>query len=297
MKKILVLGATGQIGKALKKDLVGWEEVKFLNRKELDFKNIESIESKNKDFQPDFIINTAAYTNVDGAEDFRDDAYQINSVAVDKLSKLANSYGVVLVHFSTDYVFDGQKNLPYLETDFTNPLSVYGKSKLEGEKFVEENCSKFFIIRTSGVISRSEDNFLSKIKKFTEKQNKLFVINDQITSINYSAYISKTTSLILKKTEENIENESRWGTYHMSGDKLGSWFDFAKYAQKISKLKNPNSAFSKSTIESISSEEFNQKAKRPNYSFLFSDKLKVEFGLMLPNWEESISEVVTKDEK
>ena len=297
MKKILVLGATGQIGKALKKDLVGWEEVKFLNRKELDFKNIESIESKIKDFQPDFIINTAAYTNVDGAEDFRDDAYQINSVAVDKLSKLANSYGVVLVHFSTDYVFDGQKNLPYLETDFSNPLSIYGKSKLEGEKFIEENCSKFFIIRTSGVISRSEDNFLSKIKKFTEKQNKLFVINDQITSINYSAYISKTTSLMLKKTEENIENESRWGTYHMSGDKLGSWFDFAKYAQKISKLKNPNSAFSKSIIESISSEEFNQKAKRPNYSFLSSDKLKVEFDLMLPNWEESISEVVTKDEK
>ena len=297
MKKILVLGATGQIGKALKKDLVGWEEVKFLNRKELDFKNIESIESKIKDFQPDFIINTAAYTNVDGAEDFRDDAYQINSVAVDKLSKLANSYGVVLVHFSTDYVFDGKKNLPYLETDFPNPLSIYGKSKLEGEKFIEENCSKFFIIRTSGVISRSEDNFLSKIKKFTEKQNKLFVINDQITSINYSAYISKTTLLMLKKTEENIENESRWGTYHMSGDKLGSWFDFAKYAQKISKLKNPNSAFSKSIIESISSEEFNQKAKRPNYSFLSSDKLKVEFDLMLPNWEESISEVVTKDEK
>ena len=297
MRKILVLGASGQIGKALKKDLVGWEEVRFLNRKELDFKNIESIESKIKDFQPDFIINTAAFTNVDGAEDFIDDAYQINSFAVDKLSKLANSYGAVMVHFSTDYVFDGQKNLPYLETDFTNPLSVYGKSKLEGEKFVEENCSKFFIIRTSGVISRSEDNFLSKIKKFTEKQNKLFVINDQITSINYSAYISKTTSLMLKKTEENIENESRWGTYHMSGDKLGSWFDFAKYAQKISKLKNPNSAFSKSIIESISSEEFNQKAKRPNYSFLSSDKLKVEFDLMLPNWEESISEVVTKDEK
>jgi dTDP-4-dehydrorhamnose reductase len=191
MKKILVLGATGQIGKALKKDLVGWEEVKFLNRKELDFKNIESIESKIKDFQPDFIINTAAYTNVDGAEDFRDDAYQINSVAVDKLSKLANSYGVVLVHFSTDYVFDGKKNLPYLETDFPNPLSIYGKSKLEGEKFVEENCSKFFIIRTSGVISKNEDNFISKIKKFSEKQKKLSVINDQITSINFSAYISR----------------------------------------------------------------------------------------------------------
>ena len=297
MRKILVLGATGQIGSALKRDLIGWEKVEFLNRNELDFKKIEEIEDKIKKFQPDFIINAVAYTNVDAAEDFREDAFQVNSFAVDKLSKLANAYGVVLVHFSTDYVFDGQKNSPYLETDSPNPLSVYGESKLEGEKFVEKNCSKFFIIRTSGVISKNQDNFISKIKKFSEKQKKLSVINDQISSINFSAYISRNTSMMLKKIEDNIENESRWGTYHMSGDKPGSWFDFANYAQKLSKLNDPNSIFSKSIIESISSIEFNQKAKRPNYSFLSSDKLKKEFGLKLPNWEESIKEVITKNEK
>ena len=297
MRKILVLGATGQIGSALKKDLIGWEKVEFLNRNELDFKKIEGIETKIKEFQPDFIINAAAYTNVDGAEDFREEAFQINSFAVDKLSKLANVYGVVLVHFSTDYVFDGQKNSPYSETDSPNPLSVYGESKLEGEKFVEENCSKFFIIRTSGVISKNEDNFISKIKKFSEKKKKLSVINDQITSINYSEYISINTSTMLKKIEENIENESRWGIYHMSGDKPGSWFDFANYAQKLSKLNDSNSEFSKSIIESVSSLEFNQKAKRPNYSFLSSDKLKKEFGLKLPNWEESIKQVITENEK
>ena len=297
MRKILVLGATGQIGSALKKDLIGWEKVEFLNRNELDFKKIEGIETKIKEFQPDFIINAAAYTNVDGAEDFREEAFQINSFAVDKLSKLANVYGVVLVHFSTDYVFDGQKNSPYSETDSPNPLSVYGESKLEGEKFVEENCSKFFIIRTSGVISKKEDNFISKIKKFSEKKKKLSVINDQITSINYSEYISINTSTMLKKIEENIENESRWGIYHMSGDKPGSWFDFANYAQKLSKLNDSNSEFSKSIIESVSSLEFNQKAKRPNYSFLSSDKLKKEFGLKLPNWEESIKQVIKENEK
>ena len=297
MRKILVLGATGQIGSALKRDLIGWKKVEFLNRNELDFKKIEEIEDKIKKFQPDFIINAVAYTNVDAAEDFREEAFQVNSFAVDKLSKLANAYGVVLVHFSTDYVFDGQKNSPYLETDSPNPLSVYGESKLEGEKFVEKNCSKFFIIRTSGVISKNEDNFISKIKKFSEKQKKLSVINDQITSINFSAYISRNTSTMLKKIEANIENESRWGTYHMSGDKPGSWFDFANYAQKLSKLNDPNSIFSKSIIESISSIEFNQKAKRPNYSFLSSDKLKKEFGLKLPNWEESIKEVIKENEK
>ena len=246
MRKILVLGATGQIGSALKRDLIGWEKVEFLNRNELDFKKIEEIEDKIKKFQPDFIINAAAYTNVDAAEDFREDAFQINSFAVDKLSKLANVYGVVLVHFSTDYIFDGQKNSPYLETDSPNPLSVYGESKLEGERFIQENCSKFFIIRTSGVISKNEDNFISKIKKFSEKQKKLSVINDQITSINYSEYISRNTSMMLKKIKDNIENESRWGIYHMSGDKPGSWFDFANYAQKLSKLNDPNSVFSKS---------------------------------------------------
>ena len=297
MRKILVLGATGQIGSALKKDLIGWEKVEFLNRNELDFKKIEGIETKIKEFQPDFIINAAAYTNVDGAEDFREEAFQINSFAVDKLSKLANVYGVVLVHFSTYYIFDGQKNSPYLETDTPNPLSVYGESKLQGEKFVEENCSKFFIIRTSGVISKKEDNFISKIKKFSEKKKKLSVINDQITSINYSEYISINTSTMLKKIEENIENESRWGIYHMSGDKPGSWFDFANYAQKLSKLNDSNSEFSKSIIESVSSLEFNQKAKRPNYSFLSSDKLKKEFGLKLPNWEESIKQVIKENEK
>ena len=297
MRKILVLGATGQIGSAFKRDLIGSEKVEFLNRNELDFKKIEEIEDKIKKFQPNFIINAVAYTNVDAAEDFREDAFQVNSFAVDKLSKLANAYGVVLVHFSTDYVFDGQKNSPYSETDSPNPLSVYGESKLEGEKFVEENCSKFFIIRTSGVISKNEDNFISKIKKFSEKQKKLSVINDQISSINFSAYISRNTSMMLKKIEDNIENESRWGTYHMSGDKPGSWFDFANYAQKLSKLNDPNSIFSKSIIESISSIEFNQKAKRPNYSFLSSDKLKKEFGLKLPNWEESIKQVIKENEK
>ena len=295
MKKILVLGASGQIGRALKKDLIKWNEVEFLSRKDLDFQKIELIETKIKKFQPDFIINAAAYTNVDGAEDSREEAFQINSFALDKLSKLADLYGIVLVHFSTDYVFDGKKSTPYLETDIPNPLSIYGKSKLEGEKFIENNCSKFFIIRTSGVISRNEDNFISKIKKFSETQKNLSVITDQITSINYAAYVSKSTSILLKKIDDNIENEKRWGIYHMSGNKSGSWFDFAIHAQKIRRAKDPKSFFSETTIKPTNSENFNQKAKRPSYSFLSSDKLNTEFGIKLPNWEESIAEVIKEN--
>ena len=292
MKKILVLGSTGQIGTALKKDLTKWFEVTFLSRNDLDFADIESLSAKLKDFKPDFIINSAAYTNVDQAEEFQENAFQVNSFAVEKLSKLANSIGAVLVHFSTDYVFDGKKNTPYTETETPNPLSIYGKSKLEGEQFVEKNCSKFLILRTSGVISKNNDNFVSKIKKLSKTKKELSVINDQITAVNFASYISEATSEILKKIEDNTENENRWGIYHMSGAESGSWFDFASYAQKINALCDPKSSFSQIKILPISSVEFNQKAKRPNYSFLTSDKLKNDFGISLPNWEKSISEVI-----
>ena len=292
MKKILVLGSTGQIGTALKKDLTKWCEATFLNRNDLDFADIESLSAKLKDFKPDFIINSAAYTDVDQAEEFQENAFQVNSFAVEKLSKLANSIGAVLVHFSTDYVFDGKKNTPYTETETPNPLSIYGKSKLEGEQFVEKNCSKFLILRTSGVISKNNDNFVSKIKKLSKTKKELSVINDQITAVNFASYISEATSRILKKIEDNTENENRWGIYHMSGAESGSWFDFANYAQKINALCDPKSSFSQIKILPVSSVEFNQKAKRPNYSFLTSDKLKNDFGISLPNWEKSISEVI-----
>ena len=292
MKKILVLGSTGQIGTALKKDLTKWCEATFLNRNDLDFADIESLSAKLKDFKPDFIINSAAYTDVDQAEEFQENAFQVNSFAVEKLSKLANSIGAVLVHFSTDYVFDGKKNTPYTETETPNPLSIYGKSKLEGEQFVEKNCSKFLILRTSGVISKNNDNFVSKIKKLSKTKKELSVINDQITAVNFASYISEATSRILKKIEDNTENENRWGIYHMSGAESGSWFDFASYAQKINALCDPKSSFSQIKILPISSIEFNQKAKRPNYSFLTSDKLKNDFGISLPNWEKSILEVI-----
>ena len=292
MKKILVLGSTGQIGTALKKELTKWFEVTFLSRNDLDFADIESLSAKLKDFKPDFIINSAAYTNVDQAEEFQENAFQVNSLAVEKLSKLANSIGAVLVHFSTDYVFDGKKNTPYTEIEIPNPLSIYGKSKLEGEQFVEKNCSKFLILRTSGVISKNNDNFVSKIKKLSKTKKELSVINDQITAVNFSSYIAEATSKILRKIEDNTENENRWGIYHMSGRESGSWFDFACHAQKINALSDPKSSFSQIKILPISSIEFNQKAKRPNYSFLTSDKLKNDFGISLPNWEKSISEVI-----
>lgn len=292
MKKILVLGASGQLGEALKKYLIRWSEVKFLNRNEVNFENVKSSEKIIKNFKPNYIINAAAYTNVDNAENSQEKAFLINAYAVGKLSELANFYGAVFVHYSTDYVFDGKKNVPYTETDTPNPLSIYGKSKLEGEFLIKKNCSKFFIIRTSGVISKNNNNFLSKIKTFSESKKNLSVIDDQITSLNYSEFISKGTSKMLEKLENNLENEKRWGTYHMSGKKSGSWFDFACYAQKKIRIIDPTSALASSMISPIKSKHFNQSARRPHYSFLSSIKLEKEFDIKLPNWKKSISQVI-----
>ena len=292
MKKILVLGSSGQLGEALKKYLIQWSEVKFLNRNEVDFENVKSSEKIIKNFKPNFIVNAVAYTNVDNAENSQEKAFLINAHAVGQLSELANSYDAAFIHYSTDYVFDGKKNVPYTETDTPNPLSIYGKSKLEGELLIKKNCSKFLIIRTSGVISKNNDNFLSKIKTFSESKKNLSIIDDQITSLNYSEFISKGTSKMLEKLENNLEKEKRWGTYHMSGKKPGSWFDFACYAQKKIQIFDPTSALASSMISPIKSKDFNQKARRPHYSFLSSNKLEKEFDIKLPNWEKSISQVI-----
>ena len=169
MKSILITGSYGQLGEACIKHLKSnfnlfiSDSVILGNGMHLDITDEKTVDQVLAETNPDIILNLAAMTDVDECENNPSLARAIN---VDGVKNLCNGFKGHFIQISTDYVFDGQKNLPYSETDFTNPLSIYGKSKLEGEKFVEENCSKFFIIRTSGIISRSEDNFLSKIKKF-----------------------------------------------------------------------------------------------------------------------------------
>jgi dTDP-4-dehydrorhamnose reductase len=294
--KILILGSNGQLGTQLSKDLTKLGEVISLDRNGFDFVNPESLDLIIKRLNPKFIINAAAFTNVDSAEDFKKVAYQVNALTVKKLAVLAHENNAILIHFSTDYVFDGLKEEPYFESDIAKPISVYGNSKLEGEKYIANACTKYLILRTSGVISKNEDNFISKIINLSIDRNELNIVSDQETSLNFSGFISQAVLEILEKFELNIEEETRWGIYHLCGQEPGSWFEFAKFAQEISKKINPESNFAKVDINPIPSSQFIQKAKRPKYSFLSSVKLKNDFEIELPNWKKSITKVMENNE-
>jgi len=294
--KILILGSNGQLGSHLSNDLAKLGEVTSLDRNGFNFESPESLDLIIKRLSPKFIVNAAAFTNVDGAEDFEKIAYQVNALTVKKLAILAHENNAVLIHFSTDYVFDGLKEEPYLENDIARPISVYGNSKLEGENYINEICSKYLILRTSGVISKNEDNFISKIINLSNDRDELNIVSDQQSSLNFSGFISQAVLEILTELESNIDQEKRWGIYHLSGQEPGTWYEFAKFTQEISKKINPDSNFSKIDINPIPSTQFIQKAKRPKYSFLSSVKLKEEFGIELPNWKKSIIEVMENNE-
>ncbi|MDA9636364.1 dTDP-4-dehydrorhamnose reductase [SAR86 cluster bacterium] len=294
--KILILGSNGQLGRDLSKNLSKLGEVTSLDRNGFDFENPESLDLIIKRLNPKFIVNAAAFTNVDGAESFEKSAYQINSLTVKKIAILAHENNAVLIHFSTDYVFDGLKEEPYLESDTPNPISVYGNSKLEGENYIAEICSKYLILRTSGVISKNADNFISKIINLSNDRDELNIVSDQESSLNFSGFISQAVLEMLAELKLNLNEENRWGIYHLSGQESGTWYEFAKFTQEISKKINLDSNFSKVDISPISSSQFIQKAKRPKYSFLSSVKLKDNFGIELPNWKNSIIKVMENNE-
>ena len=198
---------------------------------------------------------------------------------------------IKLLHFSTDYVFDGAKGYPYSEEDKPTPISSYGKSKFLGEKSILENTKNFLIFRTSGIISRNPNNFIFKIISAAENQKELKIVDDQTTSVNFSGFLAEAVLKILKDNE-NDEDKSK-GIFNLVGPNYGSWYDFAKFTQHLCSLKGINSRFAKTNIIPVNTEEMNFKAKRPKFSHLTSDKIKHSYSLSLPNWERSIEEILS----
>ena len=202
--KILILGSNGQLGTHLSKDLASLGEVTSLDRNGFNFENPESLDLIIKRLNPKFIINAVAFTNVDGAEDFEKKAYQVNALTVKRLAILAHENNAVLIHFSTDYVFDGSKEEPYLESDIAKPISVYGNSKLEGENYIAEICSKYLILRTSGVISKNKDNFISKIINLSKDRDELNIVSDQESCLNFAGFISVSYTHLSLPTNREV---------------------------------------------------------------------------------------------
>ena len=276
MKTILVTGANGQLGKSIHRIAQDYPDMKFIftDVVELDITKKEDVNTFFELNKVDYCINCAAYTAVDKAEEEVEKAYLINATAVKNLAEICQISGAVLIHVSTDFVFDGTKGTPYTEEDTPNPLSVYGRSKLKGERYVQEVLKKHFIVRTSWLYSEYGNNFVSTMLRLAETRDEINVVNDQIGSPTYAKDLA---SFIL----EIIDTSSKaHGVYHFSNEGGISWCDFAleifkQHKKVVRVIPTPTTAYQTA-------------AKRPAYSVLDLSRVKTTFGSIIPLWKQRI---------
>ena len=273
MKKILVTGSKGQLGVDLVNILSNEYYVIGLDKEKLDITNLDYVINAVKTIKPDIIINSAAYTNVDKAEENIDLSYKINALGARNLAIASLENNSRLVHISTDFVFDGEKNEPYMEFDKTNPLSIYGKSKLLGEEFIKEINPKHYILRASWLYGENGNNFVKTMLKLGNENKTLKVVNDQRGTPTYTKDLVQVINMIIKT--------DAYGTYHASNEGECTWFEFAKKIFEISNIKDIN-------VLPITTEELNRPAKRPKYSVMKNYMLELNFDYKLKPWDESL---------
>ncbi len=288
--KILLTGKDGQVGFALHKKLTSLGEVIATNRNMLDLSDPQAIRIFIDQTQPDIIINPAAYTKVDQAENESELAFQINALAPQVLADKASELNIPIIHFSTDYVFDGLKHEPYLETDKVNPQLVYGQTKWQGEEAVRQN-KKHIILRTSWVFSSHGQNFLKTILKLIQEKTSLNVVSDQIGTPTSSEALADVTYKIV----ETIFNEPHFkdfGTYHMTLDNETNWYRYACFITDEAKRLGLQTLMASNNIKPISSDAYPTLAKRPMNSRLDTTKIKKTFMLELPHWEVEVKRIL-----
>jgi len=278
MHNILVTGGDGQLGSALKAAAEKFPQLKltYTDVAEFDITSSTSIDHFLSANNFNYIINCAAYTAVDKAEEQFDLALLINAKGPENLAKACEQRGIKLIHISTDYVFDAHGYIPYKEEMSTNPPSAYGKTKLAGEKAILENSNSSVIIRTSWLYSEFGNNFLKTMIKYGVERDELRVIFDQIGTPTYAGDLAES---IFKIIETN-KSQSNTEIYHYSNEGVISWYDFAKEIMNLAKIN--------CKIVPIESFEYPLPAPRPNYSVLNKSKIKAAFGLTIPHWKESL---------
>ena len=288
--KILLTGKDGQVGFALHKKLASLGEVIATNRDMLDLRDSQAIRIFIDQTKPDIIINPAAYTKVDQAENEPELTFQINVVAPQVLAEKALELDIPIIHFSTDYVFDGLKHEPYLETDEVNPQSVYGKTKWQGEEAVRQ-YKKHIIFRTSWVFSSHGQNFLKTILKLIQEKTSLNVVSDQIGTPTSSEALADVCYKIVEAIF-NDPNFKDFGTYHMTLDNETNWYRYACFITDEAKRLGLETLMTSKDIKPISSDAYPTLAKRPMNSRLDTTKIKKTFMLELPHWEEEVKRIL-----
>ena len=288
--KILLTGKDGQVGFALQKKLASVGEVIATDRNELNLENSYAIITFIEKIKPDIIINAAAYTDVDKAESEIELAHKLNTEAPQVLAEKASQLDIPIIHFSTDYVFDGLKHEPYLETDQANPQSVYGQSKWEGEEAVRQH-EKHIILRASWVFGSHGQNFLKTILKLSQEKSSLNVVSDQIGTPTSSAVLADVTYKIAKTILKN-PNFTDFGTYHVTSMGDIDWFHYACFIVDEAMRLGLKTTMTSKDIKPISRDLYPTLAKRPFNSRLYTDKITKTFMLELPHWEEEVKRVL-----
>ena len=280
MINLLVTGSSGQLGQCLKQLLLSATDISchFAAREDLDITNSDELQRFFSEHNFDYCINTAAYTNVEKAESEQKEAFLINAEGAYSLAKACKKHNVVLLHISTDYVFDGMAKTPYQEQDPTNPLNVYGASKLKGEQHIGDTWNKHFIIRTSWLYSQYGQNFLNSMLQFAKQKKALTITTQQKGTPTNANDLAQMLVTIIKT------GNARYGVYHFSNQGEATWYDFAKAIFKATGEID--------TVNLAKTEHYATFAKRPSYSVLNCNKLKDTLGITYRNWEDSLKQII-----
>ncbi|GCA73895.1 dTDP-4-dehydrorhamnose reductase [Microcystis aeruginosa NIES-2520] len=287
MKKVLLIGAKGQVGQELQVTLPSLGEVISIGREELDLTNSEKIGQLIREIHPDYLVNAAAYTAVDKAETEPELAYSINATAPKIMAESAEKIQAKFLHISTDYVFDGRKNTPYLETDLTNPLGVYGQSKLRGEEEIKTVNSQAIILRTAWVYgSYGKSNFVKTMLRLGKEREELKVVVDQLGSPTWSKDIAAAITQLLI----NVDNPA--GIYNFTNSGVASWFDLTKAIFEEAKISGIPLKIQR--VIPITTAEYPTPAVRPAYSVLSSQKISQQLGYIPPYWRDSLKAMLNQ---
>ena len=277
--KILITGGLGQLGKAFEERFVK-EGIDFFStdKQDFDISNIDEVEKLMTQAKPDIVINCAAYNLVDKAEDEPREAFSVNRDGAKNLALLCREKGIFLVHYGTDYVFDGEKESPYVEEDVPNPLNQYGISKLAGEKAVEDILNDYLIFRVSWVFGKGKQNFLYKLNLWAQEKDTLQITDDEISVPTFAGDIVEGTMLSLKK--------KLVGLYHMPNSGFCSRYEWAKYFfEKVQK---------KIELKPALLESFDLKAKRPKFSAMSNSKIQEQAGYAISSWQDATDRFIIK---
>ncbi|MCO7565170.1 dTDP-4-dehydrorhamnose reductase [Pseudomonas sp. S 311-6] len=280
--KILVCGRNGQLAQALQGALAGLGELHLLGREQLDLAHPEALREPLRQLAPDLIVNAAAYTAVDQAEQDAQQAFAINAEGPRVLAEEAARLGVPLIHYSTDYIFDGSKPSPYTEQDTPRPLSVYGRSKLAGEQAIAAVVGEHLILRTSWVYSLHGRNFLLTMQRLLQEQPQLRVVDDQIGAPTWAATIAASTRALIERWQAG--QPGAWGTYHLTAQGETSWFGFAQAIGEHLRAQGLPCA----ELLPIPSSEYPTPARRPRNSRLDCSRLAREWQVSQPHWRQAL---------